>query len=257
MIVDYDNLHRKWDTVHQEYHSPTYQLRKKIILTIFSDLLKEGKNKDQDFTVLDVGCGTGEYSIYLAEKGLTVTGIDFSEYAVKTAQDKCTGMQNGTANFFVGDISTFTTTRKFNLIVLSEVLEHIDDDIAIVKKFAGFLKTDGHILLSVPFDNALWSSEDVLAGHVRRYDHQRIHSLLENAGLHKVKSICYGFPMLKLMWMIKIRLLRTRVLSNRQKMKTKTPGLIRNLSKIMVSIDSHFPTNSQGVGIIVLAKNNQ
>ncbi len=253
-MVNYDNLHKEWDIVHQDFLSPTYQLRKKILLTIVSDLLEHIQTKEQEFTVLDVGCGTGEYSIHIAKTGLTVTGFDLSQYAINTVQEKCKNLRISNAYFYVEDVSTFKSTSEYDLIILSEVLEHLDNDIDIVKKYAGFLKKNGHLLFSVPFDSALWSSEDVQAGHRRRYDHSRIQSLLDNASLLKVRSICYGFPVLKIMWIIKIWLLKSGIIRNRPEKKTTYMGLFRIISRMMVEVDSHFLTSGHGVGIIILAK---
>ncbi len=61
--------------------------------------------------ILDIGCGTGKNAIYLAEQGLDITGIDFSEMAIMKARDlaKKVGIE---ASFFVRDFFTLPKDEK-------------------------------------------------------------------------------------------------------------------------------------------------
>ena len=52
--------------------------------------------------ILDVGCGTGKNSIYIADQGFEITGIDFSEMAIQKARENAKKV-GSTANFFVRD----------------------------------------------------------------------------------------------------------------------------------------------------------
>jgi len=255
MTVDYDNLHEKWDTIHQEFGAPTYQLRRKLILTLISDLFRKQLDlTGKRLSVLDVGCGTGDYSLVLANNGFKVTGFDFSEYAIKTAKDRCAGSPGNPPEFIVGDINTFTTNEKYDLIIMSEVLEHIEEDTGILHKYRDFLKDDGYVLISVPFDPAFWSVEDEQSGHVRRYDNPMIDALFSDADLQIMKRVWIGFPTITLMWMVKRKILRFFTFINNPKRGTASSKIIRFFSGILVRIDSQFSFVKKGVGIIVLAK---
>jgi trans-aconitate methyltransferase len=103
--------------------------------------------------------------------------------------------------FEQADFETFKADRKFDFIVLFEVLEHIEDDSAVLEKISGLLNDGGFLLCSVPARKRLWASSDKFAGHKRRYEKKEIIALLGEKGF-KIRKICsYGFPWLN---MIKI-----------------------------------------------------
>ncbi len=53
--------------------------------------------------VIDLGCGAGNYAVYLAERGFEVTGVDFSQTAIKIARENA-GRKGVKCNFFVADV---------------------------------------------------------------------------------------------------------------------------------------------------------
>ncbi len=248
-MVNYDKLHQQWDCIHFDYESPTYQLRKK---TIFRTLRQYVNPKNH--TALDVGCGTGDYTIELATMGFQITGIDISSYAINTAKEKCEKLGITNACFQQTDIMSINSNQKYDFILLSEVLEHCEDDLSIFKNLTQILNPGGYLLCSVPFDPDLWSYEYEDAGHVRRYDTEGINQLLlKGSNVELVEKVCYGYPLLRVMWILK-----------RQRKKVDTPfkgrrgsGLVRALlkilSKFVVTFDS-LKRSAKGVGIVFLVK---
>jgi SAM-dependent methyltransferase len=183
-----------------------------------------------------------------------VTGFDFSEFAINTAKNKCDGLSIKPPEFIVGDINSYTTDEKYDLIIMSEVLEHIEEDARILQKYRNFLKNDGYVLISVPYDPSYWSVEDEQSGHVRRYDNRMIDDLFIEANLQINKRVWIGFPTIKLMWMVKRKILRFFNFINNPKRGTTKSKIIRLFSGVLVWVDSHFSFVNQGVGIIVVAK---
>lgn len=59
--------------------------------------------KVQPYRVIDLGCGAGNYAIYLAERGFEVTGVDFSPTAIRIARENA-GRKGVKCNFFVADV---------------------------------------------------------------------------------------------------------------------------------------------------------
>ena len=105
----------------------------------------------QKTEIADFGCGPGLYTTKLAERGATVTGIDFSEnsikYAKQVAADKSLNINYITTNYL-----DFESTNKFDLIIMImcdfSVLS-LEQRETLLSKFNSFLKPGGSVLLDV------------------------------------------------------------------------------------------------------------
>ena len=77
-------------------------------------------------SAVDLGCGVGNYAIWLATKGFKVTGIDFSKKAVELARKEAERM-NVNCTFMVGDLTDteFKSITKYKFAYDWEVLHHI------------------------------------------------------------------------------------------------------------------------------------
>jgi hypothetical protein len=80
---------------------------------------------------------------------------------------------------------------------LFDVVEHIRDDAGFMARINRFLMPEGRVYVIVPAYDWLWSHEDVLAGHSRRYTIQRLSRLLEDTG-YSVEFATYFFSFLAL-----------------------------------------------------------
>ena len=60
--------------------------------------------------------------------------------------------------------------KKFDVIIASDVLEHINLDVEALKEWKRVLKPNGHMILFVPAKKVLWSNNDVYSQHFRRYE---------------------------------------------------------------------------------------
>ncbi len=126
-------------------------------------------------TVLDVGCGACLLSENLLKKGCNVIAIDSDRKAIEIARKKgVTG--------FTADITRWQTNTKFDCIVATDVLEHIDDDKAAIRKIYAMLKPNGCFVLNVPSYKFLFGAHDVSLGHKRRYSDGELKAKLEAAG---------------------------------------------------------------------------
>ncbi len=105
---------------------------------------------------LDVGCGQGSLGRAIAERGHSVWGIEANAEAADKARGRLSQLiqEDITA---VPEIRKKLGTQKFDILVFSDVLEHLPDPFSIFKSYMDFLKPGGMVLVSVP--NALvWTN---------------------------------------------------------------------------------------------------
>jgi SAM-dependent methyltransferase len=78
---------------------------------------------------------------------------------------------------------------------LFDVIEHIEDDVAFLRRLAGLVKPGGHLYATVPAHAALWSDEDVRAGHFRRYASAEFAERVREAGFDVIFSTLFFRPL--------------------------------------------------------------
>ena len=122
------------------------------------------KESDRDLNILDIGCGLGQMLNHLKKSGFTnLHGIDINDESINECK------KNGLSVEKITDIRDYAknSNTKFDRIVMSHVLEHIDKDIIIdtlihIKKY--LLKEGGTFLLMVPnaqsYTGSYWRYED-------------------------------------------------------------------------------------------------
>ncbi len=111
-----------------------------MLIRMQAKMIAENFNKDAE--ILEIGCGEGILLDEVRKLGFTnVQGIEPSTTASARAQRKGLNVRN--AYFDVG-----VTDKKFNLVMMSHVYEHIEDPLAFIEKVKGILKSNGSIMLT-------------------------------------------------------------------------------------------------------------
>ncbi len=124
------------------YNNYTDVKRLKFII----DALEE--NVAPKSNVLDVGCGNGLISMSLGKAGHSVLGIDISEKAIEKAKTK-----NNLSNvkFAVASAEELSETNiKYDAVICSEVLEHLNEPSSLLKYIYRSMKDDGILIVTVP-----------------------------------------------------------------------------------------------------------
>jgi ubiquinone/menaquinone biosynthesis C-methylase UbiE len=106
--------------------------------------LKESLTGISVETCLEIGCGTGKNTAWLLSKAHEITAVDLSVEMLSKAKEK---IHSDKVNFIQADINqpwTFTT-RQFDLITFSLVLEHIEDIESVLKKASERIKRGGNV----------------------------------------------------------------------------------------------------------------
>ncbi|MCH8008702.1 MAG: methyltransferase domain-containing protein [Chloroflexi bacterium] len=150
--------------------------------------------------LLDIGCGRGNVTVIAARHARQVIATDVAQDAVAATTALLAthaGAQAFVADNIAGDWGDVPNDqrRPFGCVLLSEVLEHLDDDVAALETCRELLTDNGCLLITVPANPALWTRWDDLAGHRRRYTKQELVSKLETAGFRVLQITSWGFPL--------------------------------------------------------------
>lgn len=150
------------------------------------------------YRVLEVGCGTGNTLrvVDAACRRGTVIGLDLQRDALVYARDRVGSV------VVQGDIAhaPFRASARFDLIVMFDVLEHIENDRAALATVHEWLAPDGVLLLTVPAGPELWSAFDTAAQHYRRYNPGHLSSKLSEAGFSVTYLSPFMMTLYPLMW---------------------------------------------------------
>jgi 2-polyprenyl-3-methyl-5-hydroxy-6-metoxy-1,4-benzoquinol methylase len=124
--------------------------------------------------VMELGCGAGELSRTLADRGLEVVGVDHNEAKIALARQR-----HPHVRFLAADIRDLEVTLGYDSVVLSEVLEHVEEQAgdAILAKAWELVATGGRLVVSVPHEDCVPHPN-----HVREFDRAALAGLLERFG---------------------------------------------------------------------------
>jgi ubiquinone/menaquinone biosynthesis C-methylase UbiE len=106
---------------------------------------------------IDLGCGTGIYSIWLAEKGLSVTGVDLSKEMLKVAIEKSHD-KNLCIDYKQADLHHLPyEDHTFDLAVCNIVLEFADSPELVIAEGLRVLKTGGRLVVGMIGKDSDWA----------------------------------------------------------------------------------------------------
>lgn len=154
-----------------------YMLKKKVKL--ISSYVEKG-------TLLDIGAGTGDFLNQAKKSGWDVTGIEPSAAARKRAFEKGINLFEEEAE--VGE-------RKFDVITMWHVLEHVPDVQKQIEWIKNHLSTDGVLIVAVPNFNSydakyyknFWAAWDV-PRHLHHFSYKSIKTLFEKNGFNLIEQ---------------------------------------------------------------------
>ncbi len=109
-------------------------------------LLKDVNKKN----VLDIGCGDGRVTAYLSLNHNKIVGMDIAYTRLLRAKQKI--LSASTSSLFLQSYAETQLFKEntFDLVVCTEVLEHVQDDDALIKSISYYLKDDGLAIISIP-----------------------------------------------------------------------------------------------------------
>jgi SAM-dependent methyltransferase len=131
------------------------------------------------YRVLEVGCGTGNVLRTLTEAcpGGTVIGMDLFGDGLRFARAR---MPN--APLVRADALHPPFVERFQIVGMFDVLEHVDDDLAVLRALRFLVADGGRLMMTVPAGRGLWSYFDEASRHVRRYEIDDLAAKLRTTG---------------------------------------------------------------------------
>lgn len=152
--------------------------------------------------LLEIGCGTGYVlsGIAAAAPGLRLSGSEVNQSGLEYAASRVPHAQ-----LMQMDARRLPFVSEFDVIGAFDVLEHIDDDGAVLRQMFSALVPGGGILVTVPQHPALWSEYDVRAHHVRRYRKQELSDKVTAAGFKVARTSSFVSLLLPLLFGSRLR----------------------------------------------------
>ncbi|MBL0141887.1 MAG: class I SAM-dependent methyltransferase [Betaproteobacteria bacterium] len=204
-----------------------------------------------DAAVLDVGTSTGTNLRLLKEMGFTrYRGLDPSPDAIRWCAEKGLGVvDQGTVAAIPFPDATF------DLVIATDIIEHVDDDVGALAELRRVLKPGGTLLLTVPAFPSLWGLQDEVAHHKRRYRAGPLLERVTRAGLACRESYHFNFLLFVPIWLARqvIRLLGIRLESENQVNTPALNGILKAIFAADVAL-ARVLRPPFGVSILALAE---
>lgn len=176
-----------------------YVARRKIIIDQLNDQHFNLTEKREKPKLLDFGCGTGINLVHFS-KYFEAYGMDSSVDAIGFCLKR--GLKNVRLFNFekINEDNPFQI--QFDVITLLDVLEHLDDEAKYLSLFSHWLKESGILLITVPAFQWVWSGEDYVSNHFRRYTKKKLLDTLNQSGFTIIKTSYFNFLLFPLQIMI-------------------------------------------------------
>lgn len=179
-----------------------FEGRRRLLGRLLTDLAPKPA-----WRVLDVGAGTGANLPVLESLGVgSVIGCDLSVDALRHAR-----RASRTVPVRADACQLPFTSGSIDLLIATDVIEHLDDDRGALQEFARVLRPGGHFVVTVPAFRSLWGPQDIVAHHRRRYRRETLLPLFQPAGLRVAKCFYFNYLLFAPIWVARKLLLALRV----------------------------------------------
>ena len=188
------NAQEEWDRIWMQFHrglarNPGRLYRHQLINQVIRTKLAS-----ENQSIVDIGCGTGELLSHLSLEFSSqyLIGLDISKVGILKAQENYPNLNF--ALIEVDDDGYISRTMKSaaDIIVCSEVLEHLEEPKEILRFISNILQANGVLIVTVPAGPMSFLERYI--GHHRHYTKDSLTQLLEASGFSKIEVQRAGFP---------------------------------------------------------------
>jgi SAM-dependent methyltransferase len=142
--------------------------------------------------LLEIGCGHGlVMQQFETLDNVVVDGCDLNMLALNKVEKVKGDLYS--LNIFENPSDLL---KRYDGILLMDVIEHIDDDAGFVSESCKYLKTNGLVVVDVPALNALFSKYDATVGHKRRYTKKMMEEVFSKNNIEKISIDYWGLFMI-------------------------------------------------------------
>ncbi|MCK9614361.1 MAG: class I SAM-dependent methyltransferase [Candidatus Omnitrophica bacterium] len=218
---------------------------------IIGDIFKKFVNYTDK--IIEIDAGTGNFAAYLSKigyKDISVGEIHLRglEYAKRY----------GIKKLYQFDLTKTPFSEYFDIVGMFDVLEHIDDDDLAVKSIYKMLKHGGKVIITVPAHKWLWSKQDAIAYHRRRYCIEQLKKMFQENNFKIIKINTFFVSMLPFLFIRKLINKDTGVIKeNDFKNRFKVNPILNYILSKILEIENIFLSNVPlkcGTSIILIAE---
>lgn len=207
-----------------------YAGRRAILSSIIKTL-----NLPAGSEILEIGCGTGGNLQMLANFG-TVSAVEMDETALEIASKKTNNRYDIRAGYCPDKIPF--KDRSFDLIFMSDVLEHIEHDTEAMVAVRQLLKKNGTVILTVPAYQWLYGTHDIFLHHKRRYTASHLRTVISSAGFRSARISYMNTLLFPIAVMVRIK---DRLFKSASASGTQVPqALINRIFSFLFSAERFF-----------------
>jgi SAM-dependent methyltransferase len=216
----------------------------------------ESLDRGKASRILDIGSGSGLFYDELKGFG-TVISLEYSEKGTSHL------MKKGIPDVVRADAESLPfKDRSFDIVTCIDVMEHLNDDEGMIREVARVLNGGGYFIMTVPAYRFLWSDDDVLVHHKRRYTRKELYAMLSREFQVLKGTYRFFFIFFPTLLKFKINSMKRRLKGKRYELKNSLdakPSRLTNLvlSRIMglenalIGRGMSFPF---GVNILIVAR---
>ena len=167
--------------------------------------------------VLEAGSGIGSFSRLLLDRDRLVLADSEAMYVAALRQrfGYRSNVRIDRADLTIPGVFERWRDEQLDTVFCSNVLEHLADDVEVLRSFFHTLMPGGHCVIVVPAGRWLYSEMDKELGHLRRYEREELREKMSRAGFDVVRTRQFS-RLGSIGWAVSTRLLKRRHLSPRQ-----------------------------------------
>ena len=170
------------------------------LAVLLGSLKRFGLKLEEKLNVLEVGCGTGALRDQLeSATNWTVHGTDLDKSALSRVKPA-----RGRTMYYDICEEREPFLEAYDIVILFDVLEHIQDTRPFLNSLLRHLKPQGLLLINVPALQSLYSNYDEIVGHVRRYNKETLSEEFRSFNLKIEDLVYWGFSLVPVLALRKL-----------------------------------------------------